>query len=129
MAKEWTFKCFKSSSGTNKIRKWLNALPEDDQAKIDATIKQLEIEKKLEDPPVKKLTGYKYLFEIKIKSGGVQYRPIGYYGPNRKEFTILIGVIKKERKLKPTNAYATACDRIKLIDKDKEGHTIGYWTT
>lgn len=127
MAKTWTFKVFVSSSGTNKIRKWLNALPQNDQAKIDALIRQLEIEKKLEGAHVTKLTGYKDLYEIKIRSGGVQYRPIGCYGPNSKEFTILIGVIKKEGKYKPTNAFNTATTRIKLIDKEE--HTIGYWTT
>jgi hypothetical protein len=128
MAKEWTFKCFKSSSGTNEIRKWLSALPERDQAKIDAVIRHLEIQKRLEEGPyIEPLTGYKGLFEIKVFSGRVRYRPIGCYGPNRREFTILKGAIEKDDKFEPKSAPDIADTRSKLINKEK--HTIGYWTT
>lgn len=127
MEKAWTFKCFKSSSGTNEIRKWLRALPEKDQAKIDARIRQLEILKTLREPYVKPLTGYAGLFEIKVFSGNVQYRPIGCYGPERREFTILFGAIEKGNRFEPRNAPDTAYARSQLIDKEE--HTIGYWAT
>ncbi len=125
MDKEWTFKVFISLSKTNEIKKWLNTLPKKDKAKIDARIRHLETQKRLEEGPyVEPLTGYKGLFEIKILSGRVQYRPIGCYGPKRREFTILKGAIEKGDKFEPKNAPDIASDRSKLIDKEE--HTDDY---
>jgi hypothetical protein len=124
MDKEWTFKVFVSSSGTNEIKKWLNALPENDQAKIDAKIRYLEITKTWGRPYTAKLKGYSDLYEIIVFSGRIQYRPIGCYGPNQKEFTILIGAIEKGDKFEPRNAPDTAYARSKLIGKEE--HTTEY---
>lgn len=124
MAKEWKFKVFVSLSGTNEIEKWLNTLPKRDKVKIDKIIRHLELEKTLKEPYVKPLTGYTGLFEIKVFSGRVQYRPIGCYGPKRREFTILIGAIEKGDKFIPRNAPDTAFARSTKIQEEK--HTDDY---
>ncbi len=124
MDKEWTFKVFISSSGVDVFAKWLNTLPDKDQAKIDARIRHLEITKTLERPLTGKLKSYPNLYEIIVSSGKIQYRPIGCYGPKDREFTILIGAIKKGRKFKPKDALNTAYKRSKQINKEE--HTNEY---
>jgi hypothetical protein len=124
MDKEWTFKVFISSSGVDVFAKWLNTLPDKDQAKIETIIRRLEITKTLGRPYTAKLKGYPGLYEIIVFSGKIQYRPIGCYGPNQKEFTILIGAIKKGRKFKPKDALNTAYKRSKQINKEE--HTNEY---
>ena len=48
-------------------------------------------------PPqyVSALKGWPELVELRVVSDGNQYRPIGFYGPGRKEFTLLLGAIEK----------------------------------
>ncbi len=124
MAKEWIFKCFKSSSGTNEIEKWLNTLPKKDKVNIDAMIRRLEITRNWARPLTGKLKGYENLVEIRVKSSNIQYRPIGCYGPKRGEFTILIGAVEKGDKFEPRNALDTAYARSVKIQKEE--HTDDY---
>ncbi|MGR3174946.1 MAG: type II toxin-antitoxin system RelE/ParE family toxin [Candidatus Scalindua sp.] len=124
MAKEWTIKAFVSARGTNEIKKWLDTLPVNDQAKIDARIRHLEITKTWGRPYTAKLKGYTDLHEIIVFSGKIQYRPIGCRGPNDREFTILIGAIEKGGNFVPRNAPDTAYARSKSIAKEE--HTIEY---
>ncbi len=124
MAKEWTFKVFISSRGVDVFDKWLNTLPDKDQAKIETIIRRLEITKKLGRPLTGKLKGYPNLYEIIVLSGNIQYRPIGCYGPKKGEFTILIGAIKKGGKFEPKSALDTAYNRSMLINMEE--HTNEY---
>jgi len=43
--------------------------------------------------------GYPGIEELIIKSGGVQYRPVGCYGLGHRVFTLLIGAIEKNGKI------------------------------
>lgn len=119
MAKEWTFKVFISSTKVNVFDKWLNALPIKARAKIKRRIEYLEITKIWDKRYFKKVSGYKDLYEIRIICNNIQYRPIGCLGPKGREFIILIGVIKKGKKLNPSNAFDTAYNRSILINMEE----------
>lgn len=59
------------------------------------------------------------LGEIRFKVSKVCYRPIGYFGPERQHFTVLIGTIKKGNRFNPINACNTAQKRLKKIPTDR----------
>jgi len=61
------------------------------------------------------LHGYDRLCEIIIKFSKIQYRLFGCFGPERKQFTILIGVTKKNGNYTPKGAFEIAEKRRGLI--------------
>lgn len=56
------------------------------------------------------------IFELRFKAGGKQYRPLGYDGPRKHQFTILIGAYKKMKKWTPHEAPKTAIKRRKDVE-------------
>ena len=102
---EWTFRDYQrpSSQGAegdrtlvNEILVWTLGLPKKAQAKIDSRILFL----RAWPPPwplqyVSAYVGRPGIYELIISCGGVQYRPLGCYGPKPREFTLLIGAIEK----------------------------------
>lgn len=124
MEREWTIKVFISLRNVDVFDEWLITLPKKAKAKIKKMINHLAITKKWKRPLTGKLKGYNNLVEIIVLSNNVQYRPIGCYGPNTGEFTILIGAIERGSKFEPVNAPDTAYARSKLIHKEK--HTNDF---
>jgi hypothetical protein len=111
---EWAFRDFRDGRGLNVIREWVCTLPPAAQAKIDTIILLLQVRKVWPPQYVSALRGYSGIFELRAGSSGVQYRPLGCYGPSRKEFTILIGTVEKGGKL-PKRDCETAAERRKII--------------
>ncbi len=112
----WTFKAFKGSR--NEIDEQLDDLDPEPKQKIKAFIRRMENIEKWDSSYFKPLVGYHGIYEIKIKFKRVQYRPLGCYGPGRKEFTLLIGAIEKGSKLTPKDAAQKAQERCKLIRRN-----------
>jgi hypothetical protein len=110
----WLFKNFVSDRGENEIRRWIDALPKKVKFKIDTRIKYLQEVDQLKFPYVEKWVGEDDLYEVRI-TFGVQYRILGCYGEQRREFLLLIGAIEKDWKLEPKNAVDIAKSRMKLI--------------
>jgi hypothetical protein len=117
----WTIRLFVSD-----VQGWINSRNPKAKAKIEARIRHLENATDWK-PYVKKLKGYKNLYEIKIIHNNIQYRLIGCYGPNvqRREFTILVCAIEKEGKYNPPSVFETAERRSKLIFQN-EGYSYEY---
>lgn len=115
---EWTIRDFLDRRGTNAIRDWVSALPVAAQAKFDSILLILRAIKTWPPQYVSALRGYQHIYEIRIVHSGVQYRPLGCHGPEKGEFTILIGSIEKGRKLPRADCEA-AVERRKLILSEK----------
>jgi hypothetical protein len=118
MGKIWAFKVFAPLNRNNEFEEWLNGLPIEDRAKIRTRIKYMEITETWKRPYFDKLHGYDKLHEIIANSPNVQntqYRLFGCFGPERKEFTILIGVTKKNGNYTPRGAFQIAEKRRDLI--------------
>ena len=112
--REWTIRDYLDARGINVVCEWTNSLPFAAQAKIDSILVILQARKVWPPQYVSALTGYPQIHEIRIVSGGVQYRPLGCFGPGRREFTILLGSIEKGGKL-PKSDCAVAVERRKAI--------------
>jgi hypothetical protein len=116
---EWTIRDYLTARGTNEIRAWIASLPDSAQAKIDYILLLLRGSRNWPPQYVSALVRWDDIYEIRAGSRGVQYRPLGCYGPDRREFTLLIGAIEKGGKL-PRPALEAAVQRRRIIMADKE---------
>jgi hypothetical protein len=119
--KIWSFKVFVSDSGSREIDGWLDAQPKGAKAKINKIITYLEISdiSKWVRPYVAKLKGSDNIWEIRAVFGNVQYRPLGCFGPQKDQFTLLVGAIEKGGRLEPINVIEVAEQRRNLIFQDE----------
>ena len=117
----WRFFDFLNKSGRNVFHEWLEAQNPDVKQRVNALIRNLEkLDRAFEradkvgflrKPPCK---GEK-LIELIIKVKNVQYRPIGWYGPEDREITLLLGATEKDDELIPHGACNTAIARKKEV--------------
>ncbi len=93
------------------------AMPVKARAKLDTLIRHLEATPKQQWHPgqFKPLRGYRGIFEVRACYKNVEYRPLGCFGPELKQFTLLVGAIEKDSKFIPLSAPKTAIDRCKAI--------------
>jgi hypothetical protein len=47
-----------------------------------------------------------------------QYRILGFFGPNRSDFTLLVGASKKGKQYDPRKALETALERMQQVKND-----------
>jgi len=100
-----------SPAGNNLIEEWYLGLPEEGQAAFDVTLKALSITEDWREMSEFKSLGMNGLCEIRFKSGNVQYRPAGYFGPGPKCFSIYVGSYKKGKVYNPPDAFDLAKKR------------------
>ncbi len=116
---EWTIFDYVGPDGVNEIRVWIDSLPKMAQVRIDGIIGYLQITPVWPPNYISALETCDDIYELKIKSGGVQYRPLGFYGPRRREFTILMGAIEKGRKLQPREFCTIATRLMEIVNGDR----------
>lgn len=112
----WKFKSYIEESGKDVIAHWLKGLPPSGRARIRNGIRYLAITEEWEiKKDYKKLIANDHLFELLLtdKIGKKQYRIFGYFGPQRKVFTMLIGVDHKDKIYNPSSCFETAAKRYK----------------
>lgn len=116
----WRFKDYLSERGDNEIRLWLDSLSKKARIKIDRRIRYLEnIEHFHREPQyIKQLVGYESIYEIRVVFSGDQYRPLGCYGPEQGQFTLLIGAFEVGDRFDPRNAPEIAVQRRAIILAD-----------
>lgn len=112
-----TFKNLLDDQGGNTIRVWLDELPLRARLKTDQILKNLRVADRLKPPFVKKINGHDDIFEIVVTHDKVQYRPLGGYGPNRGEFSIVLGAIEHNDKIRPPDAFATATRHVAAVNR------------
>jgi len=107
----WRFLDYCSPAGNNLIEDWYLGLSEEAQAEFDVTLKTLSIAHDWRGMAEFKNLGRDGLCEIRFKSGKVQYRPAGFFGPGVKSFSIYAGCRKKGNIYNPPDAFALAITR------------------
>jgi len=115
----WTIKVYIAESGINYFQKWLDSLPKTAQADIDERIRLLAATGYWHRPYAAKLKVYDEIWEIRIRSGNVQYRPLGCFAPSNKVFSLLGGAIERGSRFEPKDAPKIAEHRKTLIFKGK----------
>jgi len=122
----WTIKVYSNDKETSALDKWFKNIPEEAWIEINTRLRYLRTQKIWERPWAAKLKKVKDIYEIRVKSENVQYRPLGFFNTNLKEFTLLIGAIEKGNKFEPHDADKTAEKRRNLIVEGKK-YAINYF--
>lgn len=113
----WAFFDFLSERGENEIHRWLNSgMPKAAKAKINARIAALQGFPLFPEQYISAYTGWPKLLELRIASGGVQYRPFGFYGPARGQFSLLVGGVEKGKV--PKRLLEVADERRRIVVSD-----------
>lgn len=104
----WNIKCYISARGQNEVQATYDSGSDDLKAELEVAIEFLKPRERTEwrRPQAAKLSKckeFRDFFEIRIFADRVQQRPIGYFGPNPNDFTILLWAHEKGGKLKPEN--------------------------
>ncbi len=118
----WTFKCYISEFGVDYVGEWYENLPPKAQAKLDTILEHFR------DTPHTEwssnhffpLTGHEGIYEIRFRISKVLYRPLGCFGPNRGEFTFLVGAREHGDDFEPRRAPETADERRITLSRQKE---------
>lgn len=124
----WPIFDYVGADGANQIRPWIDSLPKLAQARMDSILRHLEITSVWPEQYISALRTCDDIYELKIKAGGHQYRPLGFYGPQRREFTILMGAVEKGGKLRPKEFCVIATRLRGIVNGDRnriEPHRFG----
>jgi len=99
----------------NEIHEWLNspAVPKKAKAKINARIAALQGFPIFPDQYFSDYKGWDKIYELRVVFSGVQYRPLGFYGPGDKQFCLLIGGIEKGKI--PRSLLGIAAERRRIV--------------
>lgn len=118
MLRLWTFRFYKSATGRPVMRDWYDQQADEVQAKFDTVLEYLSQREHHEwgRPEFAPLKGkHAGLGELRFDFAKIEYRPIGCFGPDRSDFTILVGATKKGRNYDPRSALDTALERKKSV--------------
>ena len=105
--------------GTSVVDAWYADADPEARANLDARMKYLVQQPVAEwkRPMYAPLTKSKGVGEVRFKVRRVQYRPLGFFGPARMEFTFLMFSTHREH-YEPRNAIAEAITRMGLVNAD-----------
>jgi len=115
----WGFFDFYSRRGENQIHRWLNSIPLEAKAKINARIATLSGFPIFPEQYFSAYRGWPQLFELRVVCSGVQYRPLGFYGPLRRQFTLLVGGVEKGKVPRSLLEVADENRRIVIADPSR----------
>jgi hypothetical protein len=121
----WVFKSYLTAvgeHGRDEIDDWYKALPLNAQARFRTILEQLrDLPQHLWPPTLAKpLAQGQGILEIRFKVRNILHRPLGFFGPDRGEFTFLIGAREQGDEFVPRNALQTAISRKDIVLRDKE---------
>ena len=114
----WKFWWYNDPIGRDPWRNWYDSLDGAGQGRHDIVFDFLESRPKWSEPYSKKLTDEDDLVEIILKTK-IQHRLMGFYWPERLNFTILLPCNHKGTVYDPPNAIETAKSRIKELKNGK----------
>ena len=112
----WVFYDFRDTRGVNLIRQWLDTQPPKASAKIDTRLLFMKAIPLWPEQYVSALVGWPGLVELRVGSSGNQYRPIGFYGPRRRDFTLVLAAIEKGKL--PNRVLEVADDNRRIVLAD-----------
>jgi len=112
----WEWFCYDDNQEDDLWSRWYHGSSDAAQARHDVVLSYLEPRNANEwrEPYTKALDNG--LVEVRIHDGQVQHRLIGFYGPERLQFTFLISCTHKQNVYAPPDALKTAAKRKKDIE-------------
>ena len=125
----WAIRVYRSANGRNQVRDWYDDLSAENRGAVWAKIRFLKQQPRhyWRRPQFDELHGDgDGLGEIRFKLDRVQNRLIGFFGPDRTEFTIVVHATEKGKRYSPPNAIKTAQARKKEILNAKSAAELWF---
>lgn len=115
----WKIKCYRNAHGRDLFDDdYADQTPEA-RAEFRAVLNGLRDQPDIQGwtrPEFDRLNGpYRDLGKLRFKANNTQHRPIGYFGPEKGDFTLLIWATEKGDKWKPPNVRDTALARMNEV--------------
>src|SRR5437763_1254723 len=117
----WAFMDYLDARRVNIIAEWLNdrqQVPRKAKAKIETVLRYLAGTPLWVRPYASNVTDHQGIVEIRIRWMNVQYRPLGFRGPDEGQFTILVPAIAQGGEFVPLNAPGIAETRLAEVLAD-----------
>jgi len=113
----WGVRCFSNPRGEDLFdRDYRNQAPEtraEFRATLNGLLAQEDITGWSRPNGFNRLSGrYRQLGKLRFKVSNVQHRPLGFFGPGRRTFTLLIWATERDGKFYPPNIRDTALRRM-----------------
>ena len=119
----WVFYCFLSEHGRDVIDDWYTGVSVGVQVRFRTILQHLRDTPRLQWNPnlVYPITGERYrgLYEIRFQVRNVLHRPLGFFGPDRGHFTLLMPAREQGNQFIPRNALETARERMQIVMNDR----------
>jgi hypothetical protein len=130
-ARFWRVVDYVDHRGINVVKTALDTYPIAARIAINAFIQNIEVVRPPFDPrDVKKLKN-KYgqnclgFVEFRVRSGGVQYRPIVWHGPGDRDLAIFAVAVEQNNRLHPFGVCDTCVTRRGRLNRH-EGHIVQH---
>jgi hypothetical protein len=123
MVPPWSFRTYRSGAGRDEVAEWYAGLAPKDRAKVYRWLDYLRQQPRQgwRRPYFDVLHGKcAGLGEIRLKLGQVQWRPIGFFGPDRLQFTVLVVAKEKGGKFIPRDVCDVGQSRKVDVISDRE---------
>lgn len=127
----WTFRCYINSQGHDEVDEFFSP-----KSRKRAKAKLIERVMALQMQPsqnwsaggrAKTLSGEcQGLVEIRFLADRIQYRPVGFFGPSDKEFTILVCAIEKGNQFVPKDVCSIAQRRKIEVIRNQENSCVCF---
>lgn len=117
----WAYRTYVSPTGRPVVQQDIDRLTMEASVRFAAELRWLH-EVPIQDwhePHAKKLKGYKALYEIRFTANKKAMRPVGFFGPDHGQFSIVVWAFKKQNIYEPSDAFDTAERRVKEIRDGK----------
>jgi hypothetical protein len=119
----WAVKCFCSAGGADLFDRDYSrqrpAVRAEFRATLNGLLAQEDITGWCRPNGFDRLSGkYRELGKLRFKVAGVQHRPLGFFGPGRKTFTLLIWATERDGKFDPPSVRDTALRRMVEVKQD-----------
>jgi len=116
ITEDWTFKSYTNQNGTDVIKEWINSQEKGAQAVIIGRLRYFQAVNitAWERPFFDKLS--EHIHEIRVQWDRIEYRILGFFGPDRKEFTMVYSFIKKTQKVSRADIKSAEARRKEILD-------------
>ena len=116
----WTFFEFLTTGNRGVFSEWYEGLAMEAQQDFDDLLRYLAVTPRhlWIRPQSAPVSGYRGLWKLRFKANGIQYRPIGFFGPSPGQFTLLFPAEERNRKWVPKDAPDQAVRRRVTVQSD-----------
>ena|SRR5688572_17002062 len=129
----WSFYDFRNDRGENEIQTWTRGPGRAAKARMNALIRNLAVLERgftrADSVGLLRKAGpckEEGLIELLITIKKVQYRPIGWYGPDPRTVTLLVGATERDGEFAPRNAGEQAVNRKRLVLRNRKQHLVDH---